>query len=328
MKQFLQSLSAMLCFSLSLILPACAAIEDTGFTDVAADAWYTDAVLYVREEGLMGGTSEHTFSPDAATSRATLVTVLHRIAGCPGATSNSFSDVDADAWYANAANWAYEIGLIGGYGDGRFGPSDPITREQMATILWRYEGSPEAGSPSNFSDQFDISDYARIAVNWAQEKGIFTGRDGNLFLPQESCTRAETATILQRYLSWRENSPSEPSDLPKLRITVGSHSFLATLEDNPTTQALLAQLPLTVTMEELNGNEKYYYLPDTLPSDPSRPGSIHEGDLMLYGSNCLVLFYQNFESSYSYTRLGRIDDPAGLADRLGSGDVTVHFEIE
>lgn len=81
-------------------------------------------------------------------------------------------------------------------------------------------------------------------------------------------------------------------------------------------------------MRELNGNEKYFYLPDALPADPVRPGSIRAGDLMLYGSDCLVLFYEDFESSYRYTRLGRIDDPAGLAAALGEGDVTVRFEAE
>lgn len=115
--------------------------------------------------------------------------------------------------------------------------------------------------------------------------------------------------------------------MPKLRIEVGGQIFTATLLDNPTTRALLENLPVTVSMSELNGNEKYYYLPDSLPTDSQRPGSIRAGDLMLYGSDCLVLFYESFSSGYSYTRLGSIDDPSGLAAAVGRGSVDITFGI-
>ena len=116
--------------------------------------------------------------------------------------------------------------------------------------------------------------------------------------------------------------------MPRMKMEVGGQTFTVTLLDNPTTRALLERLPMTVSMGELNGNEKYYYLPESLPTDSQRPGNIHAGDLMLYGSDCLVLFYESFSSGYSYTHLGRVDDPAGLAETLGAGSVEVTFSVE
>lgn len=113
-----------------------------------------------------------------------------------------------------------------------------------------------------------------------------------------------------------------------MNITVGSTTFTATLEDNDTAKAFVKQLPLTLDMSELNGNEKYDYLSSNLRADtPSRPGRIKEGDLMLYGNNCLVLFYETFNTSYSYVKLGYINDTTGLAKAIGSGSVRVTFSI-
>lgn len=112
-----------------------------------------------------------------------------------------------------------------------------------------------------------------------------------------------------------------------ITIRVGNHSFYATLEDNATARAYAALLPMTVTMNEMNGNEKYHYLSENLPTNSYRPGTIRNGDLMLYGSSCVVLFYETFSSPYSYTRIGQLDNPSGLASALGNGNVTVTFEI-
>ena len=108
-------------------------------------------------------------------------------------------------------------------------------------------------------------------------------------------------------------------------MTVGERRFAITLTDNPAARAFAAQLPLTLDMAELNGNEKHAELPKALPADASRPGTIRSGDLMLYGSDTLVVFYLTFHSSYPYTRLGRVDDPAGLAQALGRRTVRVVF---
>ncbi len=111
----------------------------------------------------------------------------------------------------------------------------------------------------------------------------------------------------------------------RMWMTVGERRFAITLANNEATRAFAATLPLTLDMEELNGNEKKKELPDALPTSENRPGTIRNGDLMLWGSRTVVIFYRTFDSTYSYTRLGRVDDPTGLAQALGRGDVSVVF---
>ncbi|HKO80818.1 MAG TPA: cyclophilin-like fold protein [Chitinophagaceae bacterium] len=114
----------------------------------------------------------------------------------------------------------------------------------------------------------------------------------------------------------------------KMKVKIGNQTFTATLYDNATAVAFKSMLPMTVNMVELNGNEKYVDLSRSLPANTSKPGMIQPGDLMLYGSSTLVLFYKTFSTSYSYTRLGRIDDPSGLAAAVASGNLPVTFESE
>lgn len=153
-----------------------------------------------------------------------------------------------------------------------------------------------------------------------------------------------TAALLLGLASCNKNAPIEKTDASdpassrtqvtsnaaedKMRITIGRKIYEATLEDNLTVAKLKSLLPLTLKMTELNGNEKYHHLSTRLPTDAISPGSIENGDLMLYGDNSLVLFYKTFETTYRYTRLGRIDNPSDLADAVGAGDVTVTFELE
>jgi hypothetical protein len=119
--------------------------------------------------------------------------------------------------------------------------------------------------------------------------------------------------------------PGEGSAISMV-ITIGNRTFTATLEKNNTAKTFVTRLPLTVDMSELNGNEKFHNLSGSLRADrPSNPGTIHEGDLMLYGDNCLVLFYKTFPTSYSYVKLGHIDNTAGLARAVGSDSVQVTF---
>lgn len=117
----------------------------------------------------------------------------------------------------------------------------------------------------------------------------------------------------------------EDDNMQKIEIVVGDRSFSATLCDNEAARTLSGRLPMTLDMSELNGNEKYYYLSEGLPTDSDIPSGIHAGDLMLYGDNCLVLFYESFLTSYSYTPLGHVDNAEELAAALGSGDVQITF---
>lgn len=120
-----------------------------------------------------------------------------------------------------------------------------------------------------------------------------------------------------------QNHATEVTTMPALTLTANGQSWSVTLTDSSAAQALVEQLPLTLDMAELNGNEKYAALPAALPVEASCPGQIQAGDVMLYGRDCLVLFYESFSTSYSYTPLGRLDDPQGLAQALGTGSVTV-----
>lgn len=119
----------------------------------------------------------------------------------------------------------------------------------------------------------------------------------------------------------------EEMRMDTIQIVIGEKTYDVSLYDNETTKSLKEMLPKTVSMEELNGNEKYTYLSQSLPTERVYPGQIHTGDLMLYGSDCLVLFYEDFTTSYGYTPLGKVDDPAGLAEAVGSGAVEVTFRM-
>ena len=198
---------------LSLHIPALAAVDDTGFSDVAADAWYAEAVIYCREHGLMNGTTTTYFEPESTLTRAMLVTILYRSAGSPAVTGgDSFTDTVEGAYYADAVVWASQQGLVGGYGDGRFGTNDPITRQQMTTIFWRYAGSPEPEEAAAFSDAGSAASYAADAVAWASFSGVVRPVSGDVFAPGERATRAQAASALMSYAQLVDGGqPSTPA---------------------------------------------------------------------------------------------------------------------
>lgn len=228
----LGSLFLTLALILGLCSTACAAEEDTVFSDVAANAWYVGAVEYVRDNGLMSGTSDTTFSPNGTMTRAMLAVVLYRMAGSPAVSgSDSFTDTADGTWYANAVLWASGEGVMSGYGGGLFGTNDPVNREQIAAILWRYAGSPAAfGVAVPYADEASISAYAVSAAAWARENGFINGIDGNRFAPKSNATRAQVATVLMNYLSGRQPAPA-PAPNEETRVLVAYFSATGNTEN-------------------------------------------------------------------------------------------------
>mgnify|MGYP004463917539 CR=1 FL=1 len=184
--------------------------KDTGsayesFSDLKADAWYHDGVDYALRNGLMNGYSGSRFGPNDPISRAAVVTILWRMAGSPAVNNaEDFTDVQTSAWYASAVRWAAETGVVNGYADGRFGTGDPVTREQLAAMLYRYavlQGyDVSVGENTNilsYDDVFSVSQWAMGALQWTCGSGLMQG-DGTNLLPKNSTTRAQMAMILMR----------------------------------------------------------------------------------------------------------------------------------
>lgn len=174
-----------------------------GYTDVADDAWYADAVNYVTQQKMMQGTGSATFSPNAATTRAMVVTILYRLEGSPAVTSSSYTDVSSDSWYADAVAWAEANNIVQGTGSGKFSPDSSVTRQQLAAILYRYAqykgyDVSQTADLSGFRDGTQVQSYARTAMEWACGVKLIQGADNNALLPAGSATRAQVATILQR----------------------------------------------------------------------------------------------------------------------------------
>ena len=175
---------------------------DTRFDDVAKSAWYYNAVEYVAENGIMSGVSAREFAPNAGFSRAMLAQTLYAMSGKPAVKAEStFADVAANAWYADAVNWAAEKGYVSGVGDGKFAPDASVTREQMALILYRYAGSPDASgmAQKEFTDSSSVSAYAVDAIRWAVHEGLISGMENNTLAPQGTATRAQVAQILMNF---------------------------------------------------------------------------------------------------------------------------------
>ena len=174
------------------------------FTDVDQSAWYHEGVDYAIRNGLMNGTGGTTFAPDSTTTRAMLVTILYRLEGEPGVATSDFIDVKAGQWYTDAVAWASANKIVEGYGNGTFGPEDPITREQMAVILYRYAGYKGyditgRDDLSDFTDTGDISGWALASMRWAVAKGLLEGTSAATLTPVGNSTRAQMATILMRF---------------------------------------------------------------------------------------------------------------------------------
>ena len=177
------------------------------FTDLNVNAWYHDGVHFCIDEGLMEGYGGGLFGPNDTLSRAQLCQIVYNMEGQPAVTGGSaFTDVADGAWYADAVTWAAENGIVGGYGNGKYGPDDPITREQLAAILWRYAQvkgyDVSIGEDTNilsYTDAFDVSEYAIPAMQWACGAGVIEGVTDSTLVPQGDATRAQAAVMLMRF---------------------------------------------------------------------------------------------------------------------------------
>ncbi|MBR5430518.1 MAG: S-layer homology domain-containing protein [Firmicutes bacterium] len=194
------------------------------FTDVSADDWFYEPVVYVYNNGLMQGVSKDRFDPQGAVSRAMIVTILYRLDGQPAVSlvneeARSFRDVEKGAWYEAAVNWADVNDIVQGYGNGAFGPYDPITREQFAAILQRYAAYAgldvsARASLSSYADAGQISAWAEPALSWANKTGLITGKSASVLDPAGTATRAEAAAIFMRFcgLLDRTQPDNKPDD--------------------------------------------------------------------------------------------------------------------
>ena len=176
------------------------------FGDVTVSDWFYDDVRYVYANGIMDGTSADRFAPNAPLTRAMIVTILYRMDGSPAMSGTSdFKDVDSNKWFAKAVAWAAANGIVNGYGSGLFGPNDPVTREQLAAILYRYTAYRKASTTANgdnlagFTDLSTVSGYALASMNWAVSEKLLKGANGKLD-PKANATRAQVAAIIHRYL--------------------------------------------------------------------------------------------------------------------------------
>ncbi len=230
-------LTLTLALALALAVPALAAVDDTGFSDVDAGAWYAEAVIYCREHNLMDGTGNNRFAPESILTRAQLATVLYRIEGTPAVTgTDAFTDTADGAWYNDAVLWASQQNLISGYGGGLFGPNDPVSREQMAAIFWRYAGSPAADGAGDYTDEAEIASYAAAAVDWASVNNIVAPASAGVFAPKSNATRAHIAAALMNY------SRSQPAPVPQPAPSEGRKVLIAYFSATNNTEGIANHL--------------------------------------------------------------------------------------
>lgn len=302
--------------------------DEPPYADVPADAWYAEAVRYVKERGLMNGTGNDKFSPDEPFTRAQLATVLYRIAGEPSVSGeDSFTDTEPGAWYAPAVLWAQRQGVVNGVGGGLFGTNSPVTQEQMATMLYRMQGEPEAASAS------DASPYAVKAVGWARENGIAPATADYTFTPKADATRAQIAVLLYGYLTQQnggeaaDGSGKTESKSTRIRITAGEYVLYADFEDNSSTRALIEQMPLTLPMMNLYGREMCYRMGSgALPAEEAHSTGYEIGDISYWPpAGSLVILYKQNGEVFEQQPIGHIREDVSFFDGMPTTDIT--FEL-
>lgn len=255
MRRRIVSLLLVLCLMVG-VLPMAGAVDVDNFTDVSKDSWYYDYVEYVTDKEYFIGTTNTTFEPDRAMTRAMFVVVLARYAGVElDGSKSAFDDVAANAWYTGAINWAAENKIVNGYGNGVFGPNEPITRAQMCAIMDRYikyhaektgEYVDEKGSNADLADQATIPAYAKDAVKNCQIYGLINGYTDGTFRPYAYSTRAHVAAILYRLTFLVDNAGggSRPRPTPTPAPTDAIYEVTLSI-DHPVTSFYNGSLMLT-----------------------------------------------------------------------------------
>lgn len=230
------------------------------FNDVPNYTWYTKSVQYVYENGLMNGVSDKLFAPAEPSTRAMVITVLHRMAGCPAADSEGFTDVPENAWFTDAVLWGQANGIIEGYGDGTFRPNSPVTREQMIALFYRYAlyknyDTSVTADLTSFVDYADILDYAQESMSWSVAVGLVEGFPDGTVRPQAQTTRAQMATILMRYADINQipddGNDDEDTGISEDDKTILSASTYEILAQSTTSVNFYVNSTLTVPYFEL-----------------------------------------------------------------------------
>ena len=324
----------LICAALLFAFAAGACAAGSGYSDVGGGEWYADAVISLREKGIMDGVGGNRFDPDGVFTRAQLATVLYRLAGRPAVRGeDGFSDTESGKWYSDAVLWASQNGIVGGYGGGLFGPNDPTTQEQLAVMLWRSAGSYVLGS--EYADaagaENAASAWAVDAVRWARVDGLLT--DAVPFEPTRPAARARVADMVSRYLDLLERfsdadavsgaTPKADADGKEqsMILKIGDTEVPVAWEENSSVAALRELLPLTIPMSMYGGFEQVGPIGQNIARDDAQY-SADAGDIVLYAGNQLVIFYGS--NTWAYTKLGHIDlSRQEMTDLLGQGDVTV-----
>ena len=265
----------------ALAVPAFAAVDDTGFSDVDADAWYAEAVMYCREHNLMAGIGNNQFAPESSLTRAQFATVLYRIEGTPAVSgTDTFTDTPDGSWYSDAVLWVSQQSLITGYGGGLFGPNDPVSREQMTAILWRYAGSPAAEGAADYNDEATIASYAAAAVDWASINNIVAPLSTGVFAPKSNATRAHVAAALMNYSRSQQTTPTTPTD-PDTTPSEGTKVLIAYFSATNNTEGIANHLDAVLDAD----------LYEIMPEQPYTAADLN------YNSDCRANDEQNDPSA-------------------------------
>ena len=294
MKKFRAIFSAI--FTMVMVLTcAMPALAAGTFSDVSANAYYAEAVTYASENGLVSGMEQGIFSPDTPLNRGMLAAILWRNEGQPQAAPSTFMDVSSDSYYAAAIGWAAENGIVTGYGENRFGPNNPIERQQLATMLYRYAAyqgdDVTVSGNTSFTDSSAIANYAQSAVAWAQENSIVAGKNGNVFDPTGQATRAESVTMLYRYITKNVQENPDTPEIDKDTLVVyfswsGNTEEMATYIAEQVGGDLLEIKPETAYPTDYNETgdiAKVERDENARPEIANLPASIDEYDTILVG---------------------------------------------